>query len=404
MRVVDVFVWVVDPQKYADAALHRDYLQHFAGHADVTIVVLNQIDRLAPEDRRSTLDDVARLLAADGLAVARPGVVAKVTGRDEGVRVLGVSALTGEGIDALRREIAARVSAHRALVDRIGADVDWIADDLDAALGDPPSDSVAPAARRRLADALASAAGAEVVADAVAAAHRRRGAVVAGWPPATVIGRLRPDPLRRLGLERPNRGASSSDELAPARTSLPPPSPVAAAAVSGAIRQLADDAATGLAATWRTRLHEVASARRPDLDDALDRAVGTAQLPTDRPRWWSVLGWVQRLLAVAMIVGLVWLAVMFVVRWFGLPDLPTVKIGALPLPTVLALGGAAAGLLLAALARWATAVGARRRAERARRRITEATAAVGRDLIVAPVETELATLRQLHTLTARLRT
>ena len=304
VQVVDVFVWVVDPQKYADAALHRDYLQHFAGHADVTIVVLNQIDRLAPEDRRPALDDVARLLAADGLAVARPGVVAKVTGRDEGVRVLGVSALTGEGIDALRREVAARVSAHRALVDRIGADVDWIADDLDAALGTPPSASVRDGPRssgwpthwRR-------PPGPTSWRTPSAAAHRRRGAVVAGWPPATVIGRLRPDPLRRLGLDRRRCDASAGDELTPARTSMPPPSPVATAAVSGAIRQLADDAATGLSATWRTRLHEVAGARRADLDDALDRAVGTAPLPTDRPRWWSMLGWVQQLLALAMVVG-----------------------------------------------------------------------------------------------------
>ena len=61
-----------------------------------------------------------------------------MTGRDEGVRVMGVSARTGEGIDALRREIAARVSAHRALIDRIDADIDWIADDLDRAIGDRP--------------------------------------------------------------------------------------------------------------------------------------------------------------------------------------------------------------------------------------------------------------------------
>ncbi|MFZ1440213.1 MAG: GTPase, partial [Candidatus Microthrix subdominans] len=54
VEVVDAFVWVVDPQKYADAALHEGYLRRFAGHAAVTLVVLNQIDLLAETDRAAT--------------------------------------------------------------------------------------------------------------------------------------------------------------------------------------------------------------------------------------------------------------------------------------------------------------------------------------------------------------
>jgi GTPase Era involved in 16S rRNA processing len=111
VEVVDVFVWVVDPQKYADASLHDDFLQRFAGHAAVTIVVLNQIDRLSPAERTACLDDLTRLLVADGL---------------QGVRVMGVSASTGEGIDALRRELGARVAERRALVRRLDADFDCI--------------------------------------------------------------------------------------------------------------------------------------------------------------------------------------------------------------------------------------------------------------------------------------
>ena len=49
VELVDVFVWVTDPQKYADAALHRRYLAPLAGHDSVTVVVLNQADRLTPE-------------------------------------------------------------------------------------------------------------------------------------------------------------------------------------------------------------------------------------------------------------------------------------------------------------------------------------------------------------------
>ena len=419
VRVVDVFVWVVDPQKYADAALHHDYLRRFAGHAAVTVVVLNQIDTIPAEHRRAALDDLARILSADGLAVARAGVVARVagrvtgmvTGKDEGVRVMGVSARTGEGIDALRREIAARVSAHRALVDRIDADIDWIGDDLHSALGDRAPRAVPDRAADDLGQALAGAVGVEGVADAVAAAHRRRGVHAAGWPPTRWISRLKPDPLRRLGLDRRSNpsertGATNGDVDQPVsvpRTSLPPASPVATAAVSTAIRRVHDDVSGGLPDMWRHRLGIVANSRRDDLDDALDRAVGTTRLPTDRPRWWRVVGALQWVLAAALAVGLLWLLAIFVVAWFNLPDLPTVDVGELPLPTVLAIGGAALGLLVAALARWATGIGARRRASIARRRLVAAATDVGRELVIAPLDTELATMARLHELVAQLR-
>ena len=52
------------------------------------------------------------------------------------MRLLGLSARTGEGVDPLRRELSARVAERRALVTRLDADLDWIADDLTAATGD----------------------------------------------------------------------------------------------------------------------------------------------------------------------------------------------------------------------------------------------------------------------------
>ena len=46
VELVDVLVWVLDPQKYADAAVHSRYLAPLAGHAGVLVVVFNQVDRL----------------------------------------------------------------------------------------------------------------------------------------------------------------------------------------------------------------------------------------------------------------------------------------------------------------------------------------------------------------------
>jgi GTP-binding protein EngB required for normal cell division len=391
VQVVDAFVWVVDPQKYADAALHHDYLQRFAGHGAVTTVVLNQLDTLAEGDRRAALDDVARLLVADGL---------------RGVRVIGASARTGEGMADLRRDVVARVAERRALVARLDADVDWLADEAAGAVGDRAVRPLDERARHRLATAFARAAGADAVAEAVGAAHRHRAGRAVGWPPTRWVARLRPDPLRRLGLDRRHRSRDPDDGAPPAtvaRTSRPAPSPVAEAEVRAGVRAVAEEASAGLPDPWRQRLAAVATGRGADVADGLDRAVGAAPLPTGRPAWWAAVGTLQWALAAAMVAGLVWLFVIGLVGWFQLPALPTPRVGDAPVPTLLALGGALAGVLVAALARAAARVGARHRAAAARRLLTAATAAVADDLVLDPLDGELAALAEIRDLVARLR-
>jgi len=49
LALVDLMVWVLDPQKYADRVVHKQYLSQFSRHRDVTVVVLNQSDLLARE-------------------------------------------------------------------------------------------------------------------------------------------------------------------------------------------------------------------------------------------------------------------------------------------------------------------------------------------------------------------
>jgi hypothetical protein len=62
---------------------------------------------------------------------------------------------------------------------------------------------------------------------------------------------------------------------------------------------------------------------------------------------------------------------------------------------MLLVGGAVAGLLLALSARIANGAGARRRAARARRNLTERVAAVADDAVVAPLEAELSARTEL---------
>ena len=385
VEVVDAFVWVVDPQKYADAALHEQYLRRFAGHAAVTIVVLNQVDLVPEQGRQRIVDDLSRLLQADGL---------------DRVRVVATSTMTGEGVDALRRELAARTAERRALVARLDADVDWLADQLAGRVGDRAPEPVGRGARRDLARAFADASGADAVADAVGAAHRRRAAQAVGWPPTRWLGRLRPDPLRRLGLDRPPPELGTTTV---ARTSRAAPSTVADAALGRALRDFVDDAAAGLPPAWQDRVGTVANARRADVADALDGQIGSARLPTEPAGWWRAVSGLQWLLAGIMAIGLVWLVVIGVIAWFGLPDLPAPKIGEVPWPSAMAIGGALAGLLVSVLARAIAGVGGKRRAAAARRTLTDSVSSTADDLVADPVDAELASLADLRRAVRELR-
>ncbi|WP_037643173.1 GTPase, partial [Streptomyces exfoliatus] len=114
LGLVDAVIWVVDPEKYADAALHERYLRPLAGHAEVTFVVLNQIDRLGTEAADLVLDDLRRLLDEDGVALGEHG--------EPGATVLAVSALSGEGIPELRELIGRFVQERTAPERRLAAD------------------------------------------------------------------------------------------------------------------------------------------------------------------------------------------------------------------------------------------------------------------------------------------
>src|SRR5699024_10089063 len=70
--LVDVLVWVTDPQKYADAVIHQEFVRPFAGHDAVTVLVLNQVDRLREDERGPVLDSLAQLARAAALGRA-PG-------------------------------------------------------------------------------------------------------------------------------------------------------------------------------------------------------------------------------------------------------------------------------------------------------------------------------------------
>ncbi|MFG1707521.1 GTPase [Nonomuraea sp. M3C6] len=411
VELVDLLVWVVDPQKYADAALHDRYLRPLAAHRDVMLVVLNQVDRLPPQAVDRCVRDLRRLLDDGGLA---------------GVPVLAVSARTGTGLPELHSLLGDRVSERKSWSTRLAADITTAADHL--ATAGPPSGQAAgvpvegdttsraaiePASPssaaeggakrtaglgRALTGALSEAAGVPLVVEAVAKGHRHRAVVATGWPVTRWVRRFRPDPLRRLRIGGIAPQGKPSRQVPPGkpgreivgRTSVPAASAVQRAQVETAIRDVGEAAASGLPGPWAAAVRQAARSRALELADAVDKAVATTSVgATRRPRWWRAVNVLQWLVFAAMAAGALWLGVLFGMDYLRLPQPPLPTVGVVPWPTVLLAGGALAGVLIALSSRLAAWAGGRRRARRTARALRAAIGQVGKAYVLDPVEAEL---------------
>ncbi|MDO8107227.1 GTPase [Isoptericola sp. b441] len=187
----DLLCWVVDPQKYADDALHSGYLRHLAGHEGTMLVVLNQVDTVPEHARAELLADVGRLVRADGLT---------------DVRTVAVSAATGEGLAAVRELLATVVAEHGLAELRATAELHDAATQLAATVG--PGEIAPPVARA--VDALLEAAGVPGEVEAVS-----RG-VPGGLEPSTRAAVLGPVQADRVALVRDAWLEEVGGSLAPA--------------------------------------------------------------------------------------------------------------------------------------------------------------------------------------------
>ena len=373
LELVDLFVWVTDPQKYADARLHDDYVARLSSHEAVTMVVLNQADRLTRAEVDQCRADLVRLMERDGVPRAT---------------VLATSATTGAGLDELRQRLANAVAGRTAARARLAGDLRASADALGTHVA-PEEGEVDADARSELLDALARSAGVPTVVHAVARDYRMEAASRTGWPFTRWVHQLRPRPLRRLRLDGRDVTISDADVRSVlGRSSLPPPTPAARAAVDLATRRLADRSGTGLPTPWVEALERAASPSGGALGDALDQAVVGTSLHARVPIWWRVVGAVQLVLAAVALAGLLWLALYVVLGFLQLDlvvgDPPTW--GVVPIPLVLLVGGVLAGVLLALLSRWVARIGARRRARVMDQRLRASIERVARERIVLPVE------------------
>lgn len=266
--LVDVVVWVVDPEKYKDDRLHRELLQPLAAHGSRFVFALNQVDRV-PEHALPTLQaDLHAALVEDGMV--DPAIV--LTAGDP---PLGDPRGLDDLTDAIRHLGSSREIVTRRIVRQLHESADRLVEPL-GGVGGTGFPARWTRARNATADALTRAVAAGLAETAPEVARRDAAAV------RSFVG-----------------GRSAARELTVGGVRVP-------ASVSTPIHDLVEETGRRLDPASRRHLAEDG----PDIDVEV-AAVAThlaamSSVTLDRPpTWWSRV----RLLsygAVAMIlVGLV---------------------------------------------------------------------------------------------------
>ncbi|MFD7302589.1 GTPase [Streptomyces pharetrae] len=367
LALVDAVVWVVDPEKYADAVLHERYLRPMAGHAEIMFVVLNQIDRLPGEAAEQVLDDLRRLLDEDGIALGEYG--------EPGANVLALSALTGDGLAELREALGQFVAERGAPIRRISADLDAAAWRLRPLYATGRRTGLSEAARDEFSARLADAVGATAAGEAAERAWLRNANRACGTP------------WLRLWRWYQDRCEPSTGRL-PVRTQADEEA-TARQRVEQAVRTVADRAATGLPAPWAQAVREAAVRGAQGLPEALDELAARTGLPPGRPPrpgWWPAAVLVQASMTILQIIGGLWLAGQIV----------GVMAPNLGVPVLLMVSGIVGGPLVEWSCRMAARGPARRYGMEAERRLREAAAGCGRARVLDPVAAELLRYREVR--------
>jgi GTP-binding protein EngB required for normal cell division len=413
----DLMVWVLDPQKYADAAVHRRFLVPLAGHSEVIAVVLNQSDLLTGSQIEDCVGDLRRLLDSEEL---------------HDVQTLVTSAATGEGMEELRKLLIDAVAARRAASDRIAADVDSIVARFAPYAGDAGAEGAAAGAEGRpaegagaegtaaegtvaggsaaegsaagaalgsaggvpagatdhLVEAFSRAAGIPAVGDALQSARELRAADYVGWPVSWLAERLRGrDPVRKIRL------GELWEDL---RAVTAGPSGAQQSEIDNALTRLADEVGPPLPEPWSQTARAAVRSRAAEIPGALGTVMGESLPPENKvPAWWRFVAAWQGLLLGSVIVGLTWMAAIVVFGVFHVgsnvprlfTDLSLLAWIAALIGAMLALGALTASACLN-LVRAAAADESRQVASLMRKRM----AVVAREMVIVPAEQELSEL------------
>ncbi|MFG3442303.1 GTP-binding protein [Nonomuraea sp. NPDC047897] len=369
--VADLVVWVLDPQKYADASTHRRYVTELAGHDAVTVFALNQADRLSAEELAELVIDLNDLLRREG--VEHPSVVP-------------TSAATGRGVDSLKSVIAAAVSRRRAAIQKLEADLhrleQRIAETMPVGEALSAPSTVDDARRLGLTDALCDAVGVPAVGEAMENVYAERSMSWVGWPYPRWIARLRPNPLKALRLQDVADGIRGIASGAVSAQS---------AEVVNAVQALADGLSSDMHPVWRSSLNHAARSQAAKLPKALTDDLSEVAPRLDRvPGWWRLLKVWQYALVAGLVLGVAWLVTGLL--FAGQAPLGVRLLGdtaALPWVGLMMAAVLGLGALSGIAARNFVELGASKERERLEREMRRRVSAIAETSVVEPVEREL---------------
>ena len=396
MRYVDVLVWVVDPQKYADAVIHRDFMVPLAASGAQALCVLNQADKLAPAEVPAVLTSLTRLLQAEGTEAHLLSAP------------IAVSARTGEGVDVLR-DLLAQVAAAKSLsLQRTDAQLHATASQLRTYAGGEGTvlaGAYALEAEQKLVKACYASSQAEQVLQAATASYRRTAGQHTGWILTRWMSRLKADPLRRLHLGQQEETKSTSKaeksagmlgsdiENAPelVASSLPPLSAAQKAGMANAVRQYSKQMAARIDEPWKRSIKEAALSREAELPELLERDMVRIDYGLGRTRApWVIFNALQWIALLSALAGVGWLTLISGMAYLQiqLPPAPTPEGSPVPLPTLLLLLGILLGIASAGVGRLLTAMGSRYYARKLRGRLQTGVEKAVQSCVVAPVQQE----------------
>jgi len=334
---VDAVAWVTDPEKYADALLHDDFLARWLPRLGRQVVILNKVDRLDEGAVGRVLDDLAR----------RVGVLRG----ERRVRVLPASARGGrDGIRSVEAWLRESAEAKRVVLDRLRAAAGHAVGEVARAAGvdtdGAPRPIVEPGERRATLEAVAdellrivdlSGARRQAV-QATRAQARRRGTGPLGLVTSGIdrlIGRHArvADPVGYLARWKDRGPTERATE--PVRATVMGAIPRVPPAIRPRLASAADPAALG------RRLAAAVDAALPQ----------PGSLPPPSSRLWPLLGLLQTVTLVATVVAVAWIVLWFIFR----PPVESLElplVGPVPAPLALLLGALAAGYVLARAVGW----------------------------------------------------
>lgn len=376
---VDALVWVFDPQKYADAMIHQDFIRPLASHGAVTLAVLNQADRLDAQQEQAVLASLSQLLRADGLELKLMDAP------------LAVSTKSGYQVDQLRQLLFSLARSKQAAQQRLEADLVTLAQRLKTQDGGPEPEGLSDQEALIFEEALGRVAGVPTLLDAAAQSYRRSARASTGWVVTRWTQSLTKDPLKRLGLGR-EESKDSQDLTGEGqilrRSSLPSWTSAQKSALATASRACITATSGEVQEPWASSIRQAALSRQEDFEPQLERALFSLDyLRGKKPLWQRVLSSLQWLAAAAALLGLLWLTGLALGDFFQLPlEAPRPEGFPLPLPTLLLISGLALGLALSLLGRTLASWTVKSYRRRLEAEANEALARVANNCLYQPLE------------------